>query len=405
MNAKQIRKGLFSMPELLRPVKPEQVDPRLAIHLAAGETVLWQNQPKSGSFFGPSQILGAFALIIGGILVATGMVGPALSNTSRYVPAAVAVALGIFFLISRWRNRAEFWIYAITDRRLLSILRNKVIRSVTPDQLDRYQLRISGDTVYWLQPAVNNRGINSGTKKGPDGSLIGFHGQPDAQATKSLIQNWRQGISAGASTEAAAFVKTMSATTVSGCAAGISSPPVGVTRISHPATGLCLDVMSDWQVTVRARTDGPLKLFGMTLLPRIIRDGPERPYGDGAEWNMLSVRGAPEAGLDLTICDKPLALTLDAVLNDPFTKITGTEILDSTPDLRVGPFVGFSVIRQMSAGAQIKNVPSLSATALLHQVWLNHAGSSLEIIGYALESQTEVQDAIDAMIASIKIAP
>lgn len=388
----------------LSPVNPEEVDPRLTHHLATGETVLWQNRPKAGSFFGPPQILGALALIALGIVIATGAMGTGVPPMSRYAPAAVAVILGLLLLISRWRRRAMFWSYAITDRRLLCVLRNKLIRSVTPEQLDLCKLRIKGDTVYWLTPNLRSRAIDSGANQGPDGSLIGFHGQTDPEATKTMIESWRQDISDLASAGAAAFVKTMSATASAGDDAANATPPVGALHVSHPTTDLKLEVLPDWNVTVKTRTDGPLQLFGFTVLPRIIRDGPERPYGDGGDWNTLSVRGAPEAGLDLTIYDKPLELTLDAVLNDPFTKITGTKILHSKQDLQIGPFTGFSVIRMMPAAAQIKSVPSLSAPAMLHQVWLAHAGTSLEITGYALESQTAVQEAIDAMIASIRLA-
>jgi hypothetical protein len=219
-----------------------------------------------------------------------------------------------------------------------------------------------------------------------------------------LIEHWRQSFSDIATTGAAAFVANMKSAASIGDDTEPGTLPAGVLRVSHPATGIKLDVLPDWKVTIKTRTDGPLQLFGFTLLPRIIRDSPERPYNGGGEWNVLSVRGAPEAGLELTIHAKPLNLTLDAVLSDPFTKITGTRILHTRPDLRIGPFTGFSVIRVMPAAAQIKSVPALSAPAMLHQVWLSHNGTSLEVTGYALESQTDIQDAIDAMIASISMA-
>jgi hypothetical protein len=385
----------------LSPVNPESVDPRIARHLEADEIVLWQDQPSSGSLPGTSHILAALALCALGLVIATGAVGPDMPSMSRYVPAAVTAGTGLW-LITRWRSRAMFWSYAITDRRLVSVLRKKLIRSVTPGQLDRYKLQIKGDTVYWLRPNSRSRSSDPAANRGPDGSLIGFHGQADPRATKSIIENWRQDFSDRASSGAAAFVATMSTGTSTGDDTENAPPPAGALRVRHPASGLELAVLPDWKVTVKTRTDGPLKLFGFTVLPRLIRDSPERPYEKGGDWNTLSVRGAPEAGLELTIYDKPLELTLDAVLNDPFTRITGTKILHSRPDLRIGPFTGFSVIRRMPAATQIKSVPSLSAPAMLHQLWLSRNGTSLEVTGYALESQTGIQDAIDAMIASIR---
>ena len=387
----------------LSPVQLESVDPRITRHLEPNEIVLWQHRPDAGSFPGPAHIFAGLALCLLGVLIAAGWVGPHLPAMSRYVPAAATGGAGLW-LINRWRSRAIFWSYAITNRRLVSILRNRLIRSVTPEQLDHYKLRIKGDTVYWLTPNIRSRNSDSGANRGPDGSLIGFRGQIDPRATKLMIESWRQELSDLAATGAAAFLKTMSTRASTGDNTENAKPPAGVLRVSHLTSGLELDVLPDWKVTVKTRNDGPLTLFGFTILPRLIRDSPERPYGSGDDWNTLSVRGAPEAGLDLTIYNKPLNLTLDGVLNDPFTRITSTKILHSRPNLQVGPFTGFSVIRTMPAAMQIKSVPALSAPAMLHQVWLTHNGTSLEVTGYALESQTDIQDAIDAMIASISLA-
>ena len=385
----------------LRPLAATDIDPRIAPHLEPGETVLWQNRPKPGTFFGPSQIGGALALMALGIVLASGLIGSLPRGASTYVPAAAAVGVGILLLVTRWNKRAELWSYAITDRRLLSVLKNGVIRSLTPEQLDIYKLRIEGDTVYWLKLIRNDSGIGMGERRGPDGRLVGFHGQADPQATKALIEQWRQGISERASDSAAAFAETMASAPHATEGEAAAAPPPGVLRVTHPGTGLSLDVPPDWKATVRKRYDGPLRIFGVQILPRIIRDGPDRPYGDGEDWNYLSVSGAPEAGLDLTIHDRPLDTTLDAVLNDPFTGITGTEILQTDPDLRVGPFKGFSVIRRMPAALQIKNGPALSGPAMLRQIWLSRGDKSLELQGYALASQPDVQRAIDAMVGSI----
>ena len=388
----------------LRPLAATDIDPRIAPHLEPGETVLWQTRPKPGTFFGPSQIGGALALIALGIVLASGLIGSLPQGASTYAPAATAVGVGILLLVTSWNKRAELWSYAITNRRLLSVLKDSVIRSLTPGQLDIHKLKIEGDTLYWLKLIRSDSGLASGERRGPEGRLVGFHGLTDPQATKALIERWRQGISERSSNSAAAFVETMAA--ASGATAGEAAaapPPPGVRRVTHPGTGLTLDVLPDWKVTVRTRYDGPLRIFGLQILPRIIRDGPDRPYGDGEDWNYLSVSGSPEAGLDITIHDRPLDTTLDAVLNDPFTKLTGTQILDTDPDLRVGPFKGFSVIRRMPAALQIKNGPELSGPSMLRQIWLSRGDRSLELQGYALASQPDVQRAIDAMVGSISV--
>ena len=387
----------------LRPHAATEIDPRLAAHLQPGEVVLWQGQPKPVTFFGPKQILGALALIALGLVLASGLIDALPPGPTTYGPAAASVGVAALLLITRWNMRADLWVYAITNRRLLSVLKGEVIRSLTPEKLDTYELRVEGDTLYWLKLVRSDSGVGPDEHRGPDGRLVGFHGQTDPQATKALIERWRQGISERASESAEAFAETMVAATSASGSDIDAPPPPGVMRITHPQTGLSLDVLPDWKVNVRQRYDGPLRIFGVQILPRIVRDGPDRPYGDGVNWNYLSVSGAPEAGLDLTIHERPLDTTLDAVLNDPFTKITGSEILDTDPDLRVGPLKGFILIRRMPAALQIKNGPALSGPVMLRQIWLSRGDTSLELQGYALASQPDVQRAIDAMVGSIAL--
>jgi hypothetical protein len=40
---------------------------------------------------------------------------------------------------------------------------------------------------------------------------------------------------------------------------------------------------------------------------------------------------------------------------------------------------------------------------MLRQIWLSLGGQSLELMGYALENQPEVQRAIDAMVSSLSL--
>lgn len=394
---------MSQMQESLDPISSASVNPRLQPHLEPGERVLWQNQPRQGSFFGPGQILTSVALIALGLILASGIVGPQLPELSRYVPAAAASGTGLLLLITNWNRRATLWAYAITDRRLLSVLKDKVVRSLTPGELDHFQLRVKRDTVYWLKLANRNRNSGHGTSRGPDGVLVGFHGQSDAQATRLLIETWRQTYSGRASASAASFVETMSAAKANAPADGRPAPPPGVLRVSHAQTGLSLDVLPDWKVTVKSRQDGPLRLLGVQLLPRVIRDGPEHPYSESVgSWNYLSVRGAPEAGLELTILDGPLDITLDKILNDPLSDVLGTIVLSSTPDLQIGPFRGFSVVRRMP-GKAVRSVEALSAPSMLRQVWLARGDMHLELRGYALENQPDVQNAIDAMVDSLRM--
>jgi hypothetical protein len=87
------------------PVSPAEINPRLVPHLEPGESVLWQNQPRPGSFFGPRQIAGGLSLIVLGISLASGVIAPQLPEASRYAPAAAAAGTGLLLLITRWSRR------------------------------------------------------------------------------------------------------------------------------------------------------------------------------------------------------------------------------------------------------------------------------------------------------------
>ncbi|MBA6411708.1 hypothetical protein H2508_01090 [Parahaliea sp. F7430] len=388
----------------LAALEPNKIDSRLGPHLEAGELVLWQNQPRAGSLPKLSHTIGALMLLLGGGLLASSIVAPNLSPVARYTPATVAMLLGSFLLFQGWRRRASLWCYAITDRRLLSVFGDKLIRSLAPEQLDKYSLKIQGDTVYWMKFVHSGgRDTISGQYRAEDGRYVGFHGQTDPQATKSMIESWRRNISQESLSVASTFVKTMSNRSTAGNEDQHIDPAASVQRIRHLRSGLYFDIPADWRVAVRSQYDGPLILFGIKLLPRFIRQGPERPYGDSEPWNALSAHAAPEAALDMLIYDRPLATTLDSVLKDPFTQTTGAKILHSKDQLSIGPFKGFAVVRKLPAGSEIKNIESLSGPAMLRQVWLGNADCSIEVSGYALERQSKVQEAIDAMIASISL--
>jgi hypothetical protein len=383
----------------LHPIPTAEVDPRIAQHLASSETVLWQGHPKEGTFFGPKQFVGAAVLVGFAIFLVIGGTGMLAPSKATYTLASVSVLGALVVLAQGWHSRAARWAYAITDRRLMSAHGDKLIRSVPPELLDRHKLRIAGDTVYWYRYSQNNRQMGTDFPSGPEGRKIGFHGQSDPQATMDVIMKWREAISQDATAQASAFVAARN----TGEDVEIG-PAAGVQRVRHPQTGLTCDVPQGWEVTVRKRTDGPLQVFGVTLLPRIIREGDPKPYGTTDDWNAITVRGAPEAGLDIAIYHKMPDVTLEQVTSDRWLGVTGVTLRRTDPDLRIGGMSGFGVLREMPAGFKAKNVEALSGALMERQLWLSKGGLSVEVTGFALESQPEIQSAVDAMIDSLRLA-
>ena len=384
---------------MLTPIPSADVDARLRPHLDPEERVLWQDRPKPGSFFGPVVIAGGLGLVLFGLFLLLGVAGNMLTPQMQYGGAAAAAFAGLVILAQGLRRRAARWSYAVTDRRLISVLGKRLIRSVTPEQLDRLTLTVRGNTVYWFRIHHNqSRSYDRGNAAGPDGRFIGFHGLADAEAVKAMIEAWRLAMSRRAAETASSFAQSRATPRPDeGTVAD------GTRRIRHPQAGLSMDMPSDWQALVSTRTDAPLQIFGITLLPRFIRESEKRPYAPDLDWNILQVKAAPEAGLVLTLADGPMTQTLEGVLSDRWSAITGATILTQEPDYRAGPFRGFGVTRRLPKGAQVRSTAALSAPAMLRQLWLEGEGLCLELEAYALEGQTEIWRGIEAMIASLDL--
>lgn len=407
------------MPDLA-PVPESDVDPRIARHLDPGETVLWQGGPRRGTFVGPGAWLAIGFCVVFGIAMPLGgldgLIAPAGAPLSpeRLLPAGFVLLVGGVLAASLWGKRESLWAYAITDRRLLSAKGDTLHRAVGPEDIRGFGTW--RDAAYWkhVDPKITEPGRSEREKRYP-----GFHGLADADDMLRTFQDWRERFSSKANEEAAAFVAARQgdATEAEEGAADLPQEPVaaaprheagdalpaGIRRIRQVATGLVVDVPAAWEATVSLDRDGPLRLFGITLLPRFIRPGEERPYADGTDWTFLKVRGAPECGMDLRIVPRPLTRTLDEVLEDPWAKTFGLEVLKTTPLLEAGGLRGFSLVRKGKEGAKLSGFDPARGPVAMRQAWLGAHGFHVEILGLARLDQPDVQRAVDAMIGSVRL--
>ncbi|MBC7285340.1 hypothetical protein, partial [Hoeflea sp.] len=94
---------------VLTPIPRDRIDPRLLAHLEPGEQVLWQGQPRQGSFFGPGVAATGVGLVMAGILLAFGLGGHVLTSDLRRLWAILAVLAGLIILARGWSRRAGLW--------------------------------------------------------------------------------------------------------------------------------------------------------------------------------------------------------------------------------------------------------------------------------------------------------
>lgn len=387
------------MPDLV-PVPEREIDTRIAPHLEPGETVLWQGAPRKGTFVSPGALLALGFCIIFGLVAPLGgldglvfVPGEPLSP-ERLLPGGFVLLVGAVLGASLWGKRDGLWAYAITDRRLLSAKGETLHRAVGPEDIRGFGTW--HDAAYWKHVELDTSEPGRGEK---EKRFPGFHGLSDSEDMLRTFEAWRERFSRQAGEEAAAFVAARAA----GDEDEEDDAPAGARRIRHPGTGLRLDVPENWETRVSLDRDGPLTLFGVTLLRRFIREGEKRPYVDGTDWTALSVRGAPECGLDLRIVPAPLDKTLDGVLGDPWAQAFALEVLKTTPDLEIDGVRGFSLVRKGKTGAKMSGFGEARGPVAMRQVWLDLGDRHLEIMGLARLDQPDVQRAVDAMIDSIRL--
>lgn len=390
-------------------IPTSQIDPRIAAHLTPGEQVLWQGAPRKDAFFGPPQFAVSGALVAVGIALAAGLldgVFPALAGSSdamRYLPALAAIVAAALIAQRDWMRRGPRWAYAITNQRLLSVLGGRVVRSLSPAELDQMRLEIEGDTVFWARSPrkSDDYSVPEALQRGPDHPLIGFHGQSDPEALRRRILEWRG--AAGAAGEAQARAFLADATPVRPVTVAAPDVPTALPegQYLHGESGVSLQVPPGWEVSVRNRTRKPVRLLGATLLPDLVNETAPEPYSGPAGWNLLRAQGAPDVVFDLFIREGEIGKTLQDVMEDRWSGIAGLRPLDREPVLELpGGYRGFS-LRRLGPGASADDSEPPSEV-VLHQAWVSNGGFTLEIQGSSPADKPVFDAAITEMLRSIR---
>ncbi|MFO7552463.1 MAG: hypothetical protein R6W80_13730 [Haliea sp.] len=380
-----------------------------------GERVYWQGQyvPKRLGAIGSLLMTGAVAAAAWWWFSQTGQLQPILAQLqenpdTRNMVLVLAAVLVIGPLLFN-RNPREH--YAITSERLLLLRRGKIWEQPRPGDIvimGRRPFR----WIVWDYPQARSRkvrlsrgGASSGFKCGPD---------DNPAAVLALLRDWQERPNREAQASSEAFRQRAEAALEDAAPAreaseaGDRPAPVGEGSIGlvNRELGFAVDLPAPWQVQVEQRFDGPLRIFGITLLPRIIREGRKRPYqaGDSQPWNCLTSRGGPAVGVDFNVQRGRAMPTAESVANDHWAKLLGVKVFHVENDIRIGSFSGFAVVRRIPAGADLAGFGMLPVEVYLRQWWLQGPGLCFEIQGIAPTDAPVLQETIDLIVNSLRSA-
>lgn len=390
-----------------RPTVPEEeLYPEIAAVLKPGEHVYWQGRPAP-----PPVVFNTVALLLLlGLILWVSDFGKTMGaiwqsyTLVQLLPFLVVPGAFIVLIVTVPRKKANLFRYAITNQRALSLRRGEIVQQAGPGQLQLIDL-IPGDgetgLVRWRstdEPLSESRNR-------------GFHRVPRAREVHQLLQDWQKRWQEDSDTRAEASSEAFRQVRDSEPAAATTSLPgdadAAVQRITHPPHGFSLEVPAEWDVTVAQNYDGPWRVFGFTLLKRIIRPGSPRPYSpdERAPWNKLTIRAGASTGLNINIHPPESATPMpeeEEVLNDRWGKVLGVPVKHFEKDIAIAGFEGFAVVRDLPKGSSSVGFGNLPVEVLSRQWWLTGHGLHLEIQGIAPADSPTLQETIDRVVQSLQ---
>ena len=170
--------------------------------LVGGEKVLWLGQPDSSRHFDSSdRFLVPFSLLWGGFaifweigVIRAGWVFGAIFGIP-FVAMGLYITVGRFFVKARAKRRTS---YAVTDRRVLSVLRGGQTKAMFLNLVPALNSRIrddgSGTVIFgnasWLQASYGNTGAEF-LGRGYDADVVAFYDIRDARDVVDLVNELR----------------------------------------------------------------------------------------------------------------------------------------------------------------------------------------------------------------------
>ena len=402
----------------------DQIRQRVSEFLGQNEKILWLGKPANWSTNSPFQVGLAVILIFAGTSLYAGLwlfLPPDILEKLSFmvslaykplIPALILTAAGLFLAATAWHRRTSKWAYAITNKRLLVVFGNKILREKTPRQLEYVRVNSrQGDTgdVYWeIRSGKFRRAYDvdgNFLNRGPDGYHVGFKGQENAERLCTEILAWQQqAIDAELKTSTASAKAYLSSldpveTTMP---VGVSSS--GSQTIRNIQYGFSVDVPASWVTQVTQRKKGILPFLKIKFFDNIYRDGAFKPYAENLSWNLLISKGTEESWLEIYSSQTPLSTDWNTVLNDPWAARLGQEVISQKPKLNVGKLKGFSITRSMPAGVTIPNYGTTKTDIHIQLSWLSNGKHSFIIRAIVPAHSVTLQQTVATIPTTLRMS-
>lgn len=291
-----------------------EVPGALAAHLAPNERVIWHGGPAFGGLLHG----GHFAALLICVGIAVGLpLMVALENEDSGPVVGIALAVGVvivaipaaLMLRVAWRGRGT--VYALTDRRLLTVVGGRIVQDCGPEDVHGLHEtpRMFGQADLWWQVQPRGVGWRAVPEPVPIGQILEWRAW------------WVRGLGAGTEEFADAVrAGRLEAAERDGIAR----------RIVLPATGVALSVPAGWRAEVAADDESePVPLD-------------RAPPG----WTQLILR-APGAEVGVLVLDHA---PFPGGFEEALAEDDAVDRAASEPALRIGPWRGFSLVTPFFPG-------------------------------------------------------
>lgn len=400
-----------------------EIKQRVSEFLHQNESILWLGKPTSGSTFPPLLVGLAVLLTVAGTSLFAGLwltLPAAVLEQFSFIislankpllPAAIMTSAGLFLGATAWHRRPSQWAYAITDRRLLVVFGNKLLREKTPRQLKyvRATKRQSdrGD-IYWQIRSGQHRSAfdedGKPANRGPDGRYVGFKGQENAEQLCTEILKWqKQALESELEISTASAEDYLSSVDPVEAIKPTHVSSRGSQTIHNRELGFSVDVPAGWVTQVSQRKKGILPFLKISFLDNLYRDAAFKPYAENLSWNLLITQGTAESWLEIYASPGTLSTDWNAVINNPWAARFNQKIISQVPNLTLEEFKGFSITRSMSQGVTIPNYGTTKTDIHIQMTWLSDGKLAFEFRAIAPAHSATLQQTVATIPTSLRM--